>query len=177
MEELIRDYGYIILFLYSFGGGFLALGVAGVLSFAGDLDLATSMIVAGTANFIGDQFLFYLARNNKEYAKNMMGKYHVYVSKTENLMEKLGSFSIILQKYIYGVKTLIPLIIGLTKYDAKKFIFFNAIGTVFWAIIVGSVAYSLGEAFLNMADEFKYIGLGIVVVIFLTLSYFVRKNA
>ena len=27
MEDLIRDWGYIILFLYSFGGGFLALAV------------------------------------------------------------------------------------------------------------------------------------------------------
>ena len=37
MEELIRDWGYIVLFLYSFGGGFLALAVAGVLSYSGEL--------------------------------------------------------------------------------------------------------------------------------------------
>jgi hypothetical protein len=40
MEDFIRDWGYIALFLYSFGGGFLGLAVAGVLSFAGDLNIS-----------------------------------------------------------------------------------------------------------------------------------------
>jgi membrane protein DedA with SNARE-associated domain len=75
MEELIREWGYVVLFLYSFGGGFLALAVAGVLSYAGDLNIVISILVAGSANFIGDQFLFLLARNNKQYAKSMMKKY------------------------------------------------------------------------------------------------------
>ncbi len=75
MEEFIRDWGgYIALFLYSFGGGFVGLVIAGVLSYAGDLNIVVSMIVAGSANFIGDQFLFYMARTNKIYANDTMKK-------------------------------------------------------------------------------------------------------
>lgn len=176
MEELIREWGYLILFFYSFGGGFVALAAAGVLSYSGELNLATSMIVAGSANFIGDQFLFLLARNNKEYARNMMGKYHNYVAKTENLMIKFGSFAILLQKYIYGIKTLIPLVIGLTTYDTKKFILFNAIGALLWALIVGFVSYNLGEVILSFGEEFKYYGLGAMLVIILLVSYYMKKN-
>ena len=75
MEDLIKDWGYIALFLYSFGGGFVGLVVAGVLSYAGDLNIYISIIVAATSNFLGDQFLFFLARKNKNYAKDMMKKY------------------------------------------------------------------------------------------------------
>jgi len=175
MEELIRDWGYIILFLYSFGGGFLALAVAGVLSFTGELNLYITIAVAASANIIGDQFLFYIARNNKEQAKQMMGKYHNYVTKTENMMIRFGSFAIILQKYIYGIKTLIPLVIGLTTYDTKKFFIFNAIGAVIWAVVVGYLAFTLGETIINAADEFKNYGIVIAIVIILGVSFLLRK--
>jgi len=61
----LSTYGYIILFLYSFGGGFFALVAAGILSYAGKMDITISIIVAFTANFIGDLTLFYIARYNK----------------------------------------------------------------------------------------------------------------
>ncbi len=176
MEDLIRDWGYIILFLYSFGGGFLALAVAGVLSFSGELNIYISMAVAASANIIGDQFLFYMARYNKTQAKEMMGKYSKYVEKTENLMIKLGSFAIILQKYIYGIKTLIPLIIGLTQYNGKKFLFFNIIGGVLWALVVGYLSYSLGETIMTYADDFKNYGIVIAITIVLLVSYFLNKG-
>lgn len=175
MEQLIHDWGYIILFLYSFGGGFLALAVAGVFSFTGELNIFITIAVAASANIIGDQFLFYIARNNKAQAKQMMGKYDKYIHKTENFMIKLGSFAIILQKYIYGIKTLIPLVIGLTTYDAKKFLFFNIIGAILWACIVGYLSYTLGETIINMADDFKNYGIAIALVIVIAVAYLTRK--
>ena len=125
MEDLIRDWGYIILFIYSFGGGFVALVVAGILSYSGELNIIITLLVAGIANFIGDQFLFTVARKNKNQAKQMMQKHKRKIAMSHLLMRKYGSLVIFLQKYIYGIKTLIPLAMGLTKYDYKKFIFFK----------------------------------------------------
>ena len=175
MEELIKEWGYIVLFLYSFGGGFLALAVAGVLSYTGDLNIVASIIVAGSANFVGDQFLFTLARNNKSYAKTMMGKYGRKVALAHLLMRRYGSPVVFLQKYIYGIKTLIPLAMGLTKYSIKKFMVFNALATIVWAIVVGYSSYYMGEVILNMADEFKMYGIALVIAIILTVTYYVRK--
>jgi len=175
VEELIKEWGYIVLFLYSFGGGFLALAVAGVLSYTGDLNIVASIIVAGSANFVGDQFLFTLARNNKSYAKTMMGKYGRKVALAHLLMRRYGSPVVFLQKYIYGIKTLIPLAMGLTKYSIKKFIVFNALATIVWAIVVGYSSYYMGEVILNMADEFKMYGIALVIAIILTVTYYVRK--
>lgn len=175
MEELIREWGYIVLFLYSFGGGFLALAVAGVLSYTGDLNIIASIIVAGSANFIGDQFLFTLARNNKQYAKTMMAKYGRKVALAHLLMRRYGSPVVFIQKYIYGIKTLIPLAMGLTKYSTKKFTIFNAFATVVWALVVGYTSYYMGEVILNMADEFKMYGIALVVAIILGVTYYLRK--
>ncbi len=175
MENLIRDWGYIILFLYSFGGGFLALAAAGVLSYSGELNIFLAILIAGSSNFIGDQFLFYLARNNKHYAKDMMKKYGRKIAYSHLLMRKYGSLVIFIQKYLYGIKTLIPLAIGLTKFNPLKFAFYNLLATAIWAVLVGWISYSLGEIVMQYASEAKYYGLAFLAVLLLGISYMFKR--
>lgn len=176
MEDLIRDWGYVILFLYSFGGGFLALAVAGVLSFSGELNIYISILVAVIANFIGDEFLFYMARYNKAFAKEILDKHKRKVAYTHILMRKYGSFIILIKKYIYGVKTLVPLAIGLTKYSHQKFIFFNALGAVLWGAIVGYLGYYFGSIVVNAAEEYKNYGIAIAITMIVIVSYLHNKK-
>ncbi|MGB6329869.1 MAG: DedA family protein [Halarcobacter sp.] len=178
MEDLIRSGGYfayVILFLYSFGGGFVGLVIAGVLSYAGDLNIVVSMIVAGSANFIGDQFLFYMARTNKIYARDTMKKYGRKVALAHLLMRRHGSPVVFIQKYIYGIKTLIPLAMGLTKYSYQKFTIYNAFASVLWAIVIGYSSYMLGEIILTYAEEYKYYGVAFILAIVFGTSYYFKK--
>lgn len=175
MEDMIRDWGYIILFLYSFGGGFLALVVAGILSFSGELNIVVAILVAGVANFIGDQFLFTIARKNKNQAKQMMEKHKRKIAMAHLLMRKYGSWVIFLQKYIYGIKTLIPLAMGLTKYDYKKFMFFNVFATALWALIIGLGSYMLGDLVYTYIEEFKTYALVFVTLIVMAIFSLYRK--
>lgn len=176
MEEFIKDWGYIALFLYSFGGGFLGLAVASVVAYSGDLNIYICVLVAGISNFIGSQFLFFLARKNKNYAKDMMKKYGRKIALTHLLMQRYGSFIIFIQKYIYGIKTLIPLAMGITKYSALKFSIFNAMAATLWACVIGYLSFIAGEYLLALGEEFKYIGLGIVVLIIAIISFVFRKT-
>lgn len=178
MEDLIREGGYfayLILFLYSFGGGFVGLVIASVLSYAGDLNLAITMMVAGTSNFLGDQFLFYMARTNKVYAKDTMKKYGRKVALAHLWMRRYGSTVVFFQKYVYGIKTLIPLAMGLTKYSYKKFTIYNIFATALWTIVVGYTSYMLGEIILTYASEYKYYGIAVILAIVFGISYYVRK--
>ncbi|QOG11443.1 DedA family protein [Arcobacter sp. FWKO B] len=175
MEELIRDWGYIILFLYSFGGGFVALVAAGVLSFSGELNIYMTIAVAAVANFIGDQFLFYMARTNKHFAKDIMQKYGRKVAYTHLLMRKYGYVAIFIQKYLYGVKTLVPLAIGLTKYSFTRFAFYNVFASILWAVVIGTVSYMLGEIVLTYAEEYKYYGVAVILAIVLFVSYLYKR--
>lgn len=175
MEDIIKDWGYIALFLYSFGGGFVGLVVAGVLSFTGDLNLYISMAVAALSNFIGDQFLFYMARTNKKYAKDTMKKYGRKVALAHLWMRRYGSPVVFIQKYIYGIKTLIPLAMGLTKYSFKKFTIYNAVAAAVWALVIGYASFIMGEVILTYAEEYKYYGVGIILLIVFTVSYYFRK--
>lgn len=175
MESFIQEWGYIALFLYSFGGGMLAIGIAGVFSSTGDLNILTVIIVAATSNFLGDMFLFYLARNNKAYAKEMMAKYKRKIALSHLMMRKYGKWVIFIQKYLYGIKTLVPLAMGLTKYDMKKFIFFNVLASILWGVVVGGLAYILGQVFLDSLEEYKYLGVVVILSLLAVVFYFLRK--
>ncbi|MBD3799373.1 DedA family protein [Sulfuricurvum sp.] len=152
MDEMLTNlstYGYITLFLYSLGGGFVALLGAGVLSFMGKMDLSLSITIAMVANFIGDSLMFYMSRYHKREMMEYFKKHRRKLAFSHLLLKKHGSWIIIVKKFIYGLKTLVPLAIGLTKYDFWKFSTYNAIGAAIWAIVVGGLSFLFGGALIE----------------------------
>ena len=175
MESFIQEWGYIALFLYSFGGGMLAIAIGGVFGSTGDLNIFYVILVATISNFLGDMFLFYIARTNKIYAKEMMAKYKRKIALSHLMMRKYGSWVIFIQKYLYGIKTLIPLAMGLTKYNFKQFLVYNFFASILWACIVGFSAYILGQLFLDLLKEYKYYGIAIILLLLGFILYFFKK--
>ncbi len=174
----LETYGYIGLFLYSLGGGFVALLGASVLSFLGKMDLATSMSVAFIANAIGDILLVYLARYQKSMMMEGIKKHRRKLALSHILMKKYGSWIILIQKFVYGIKTLIPIAIGLTKYDFKKFVIFNVGSSAIWALVVGFGSYYSGEFLLKIAgqvSERPWIAIVILVVFAGSLWLYLEK--
>lgn len=148
----LATYGYIGLFLYSLGGGFVAIVGAGVLSFMGKMDLSTSIFIAFVANALGDMMLLYMARYQKAMMMEGLRKHRRKLALSHLLMKKYGSWIILFQKFVYGIKTLIPIAIGLTKYDIKKFAILNILSAAVWALVFGFGSYYSGEALMNLAS-------------------------
>lgn len=148
----LATYGYIGLFLYSLGGGFIALIGAGVLSFMGKMDLTLVIFIAFIANAIGDFLLFYMARYQKGVMMDGLRKHRRKLALAHVMMKKNGSWIILIQKFVYGIKTLIPIAIGLTKYDFKKFALLNILSAAVWAVVFGLGSYLSGNALVKFAS-------------------------
>ena len=132
----------------------VALIAAGALSYSGQLDLSLSIAVAFTANAIGDSALFYLGRYNKAQMMPYLKKHRRKLALSHLLMKKYGDKIIFFQKFIYGIKTLIPIAIGFTKYSAVKFNILNVISSALWSLIVAFASYKAGETLIRAS---KYI--------------------
>lgn len=182
MEETFSNlatYGYIGLFLYSLGGGFVALIGAGVLSFVGKMDLSLSIMIAFIANALGDVMLFYMARYQKSMMMDGIRKHRRKLALSHILMKKYGSWIILFQKYVYGIKTLIPIAIGLTKYDFKKFAILNVGSSAIWALSVGFGSYYSGSVLVQAAQvigEKPWIA-PLVLVVFGSFLWFYLSHA
>jgi membrane protein DedA with SNARE-associated domain len=171
VEEVLTSlatYGYIALFLYSFGGGMIAIIAAGVLSYKGVMNLEVSIAIAATANFIGDAVLSSIGRYNRETMMPYIKKHRRKLALSHILMKKYGDKIIIIKKFIYGLKTLIPIAVGLTKYPLIKFNILNLIAALIWALSLGYGSYYAGEYFtkiFHILEDEPYIAPAILLML------------
>ncbi len=171
----LLEWGYVFLFFYTLGGGFIGLLAASILSASGHLDIGMSIGVAFVANFLGDMGLVYLSRYNKEAVHPYLKKHRRKLALSHLLLKKYGTIVIFLQKYLYGFKTLVPIAIGFTKYDFKKFGFYNFAASLIWAVVIGSLGYFLGESakglFAGITDKPYIFPLILAALLYLIWSY------
>jgi len=158
VEELfidwLREYGYIVLFLWSILEGELGLIMAGIMSHTGDMNLYLSIVIAGFGGFVGDQIYFYIGRLNKKWIQKKIHSQQMKFALAHLLLQKYGWPIIFFQRYMYGMRTITPMAIGLTKYSARKFAFINFVSAMIWAALTIVPAYFFGEYLL---EAIKYI--------------------
>jgi len=152
---LLKEYGYIILFFWSILEGELGLIMAGVLSHTGDMNPYLAIFIGGLGGFTGDQIYFYIGRYNKKYIHKKFNKQKRKFAIAHLLLKKYGWPIIFIQRYLYGLRTIIPMSIGLTRYSGIKFAFINLLSAWAWAAITIIPAYIFGEEILQLIEVAK----------------------
>jgi membrane protein DedA with SNARE-associated domain len=64
---------------------------------------------------------------------------------------------------------------GLTKYSFQKFTIYNIFASAIWAIVIGYASFMMGEVLLTYAEEYKYYGVGVILLLVFGISYYVKK--
>ena len=176
--ELLKEYGYIILFVWCIMEGEMALIMAGILAHTTHMHIALAIFVAGLGGFVGDQIYFYLGRYNKKYIAKRLHTQRRKFAVAHIMLRKYGWPIIFLQRYMYGFRVIIPLCIGLTGYDAKKYAFINLISAWCWAAITTIPAWILGEhilVLLQKAKEYWYVAIPVVAIFMGLLIYTFKR--
>ncbi|MGZ8185856.1 MAG: DedA family protein [Methylobacter sp.] len=159
MEELfigwLKEYGYIILFLWSIMEGEMGLVMAGTMVHTGAMQYLMAVFVGGLGGFTGDQIYFYIGRMNKGFIQRKLKSQRRKFAIAHLLLKKYGWPIIFMQRYMYGLRTIIPMSIGITKYSAKRFALINLLSAWVWAAITITPAYFFGEEILNLLTYAK----------------------
>lgn len=148
----LESWGYLAIAFFSFGGSLFIVAAAGVFSYMGEMDLYTALTVAIVFNFLGDNFLFYLGRYQKKEIEPYFVKHRRKVALATLLMRRYGVLAIFMQKFLYGVKTLVPISMALTKYSFQRFVFFNVFASIVFVLTIGLSAYYSSEQIINAFD-------------------------
>ncbi len=171
-----------MLFFWSILEGELGLIMAGILSHTGDMNPWLSIFVAGLGGFTGDQIYFYIGRYAKGYIHKKMHKHRRKFAIAHLLLKKYGWPIVFMQRYLYGLRTVIPMSIGLTRYSAKKFALINLLSAWVWAAVTILFAYIFGEqliTLLHFAKAHWYFALPFALAVlggFYILNKKIEKN-
>jgi len=149
----LETWGYLAIAFFCFGGSLVTVAAAGVFAALGKIDLVTALSVATVSNFLGDNFLFYLARYQRASVKPYFEKHKRKIAYSNLLFRRYGDIAIFIQKFLYGIKTLIPLTMGLSKYSFPKFIFLNIFASSIFVVVIGLAGYYSSD-FITQAFDY-----------------------
>ncbi len=171
IEDLLIKYGpmlgYIILLLGSFIEGESVVLTAGFLAYKGYLYLPYTMAIAFLGSTFADQMLFFLGRHYGPRLLNKKPAWKVKMDKAFNLLHKYNVWFIMGFRFIYGIRTVSPFVIGASKISIKRFAILNIIAALIWAIISCGAGYLLGYFFADQIDIMieKLIGYQKIVIL------------
>jgi membrane protein DedA with SNARE-associated domain len=178
LKEMIVEYGYIILFVWCILEGEMALIMGGILAHSGDMNLFWAIFIAGLGGFTGDQIYFYIGRHFRRYITKLMRKQRRKFAIAHLLLQRHGWPIIFIQRYMYGLRTVIPISIGITRYSHAKFAIINLISAWVWAAITIMLAWFFGEHIWNLLEIAKkhwYAAIPIAIVFAGCIIYMFKR--
>ena len=168
VESLIIHYGYWLLFFGVLLEGETFLVIGAFLAHRGYLSLPLVMLTAFLSTISTDQFYFWLGRTKGSVFLEKRPAWQAGVAKVNAKLQRWQTGLVIGFRFIYGLRSVTPFVIGMSGFPARRFLLLNLTGGVIWVLVIGSLGYAFGHAMeLALEDMRKYelwIILGIFVV-------------
>jgi membrane protein DedA with SNARE-associated domain len=160
LEELVAQYGYVAIVIGTFLEGETILVLGGFAAHRGFLELPWVMICAFLGSFAGDQTFFYIGRHNGAKLLNKRPHWKAKSEKVLAMLEKHQTLLILGFRFLYGIRSVTPFLLGAANVPRTKFFILNLIGAAIWAVAVGSLGYSFGVAIEAVLGDIKRYELG-----------------
>jgi membrane protein DedA with SNARE-associated domain len=175
MTNFITHHGLPLLFLVimieSFGvplPGETALIAFGVLASRGHYSITSVIAVAAAAAIVGDNLGYWLIgrlggralfrrwRWLNAYAERVLPR-------AERLMERHGGKTVFFGRFVAVLRYTAAWIAGLGQMTWWRFLFWNALGGICWAVAVGLLSYYGGQSLADAIARYGVYGAGVVI--------------
>jgi membrane protein DedA with SNARE-associated domain len=165
---------FVVVMLESFGiplPGETALIAFGILASQGHYSIYWVIAVAALAAIVGDNLGYWvIGRWGGRTLFERWGPLRRYAEKTlpatERVMARHGGKVVFFGRFITVLRYTAAWVAGLAKMEWWRFLFWNALGGICWAVAVGLVAYYAGHAAADAIQRYGiYAAVAIAVVV------------
>jgi membrane protein DedA with SNARE-associated domain len=168
LESIISQFGYPALIAGLLLEGETVLVLAAFMAHRGYLNLPLVILIGFVTTFASDQFFFWLGRIKGNQFLDKKPAWKPNVEKARSLLGRNTTLLFIGFRFMYGLRTVMPFVFGISRFDPKRFAFLNFLGAFLWALIFGVAGYLFGqvvEVILVDIDKYElWIALVIVLI-------------
>jgi membrane protein DedA with SNARE-associated domain len=178
LTQLVADasgWAYAIVLLLAFLDVFLpvvpsetAVVTAGVVAGAGGLSLPVVIVLAATGAFLGDNTSYLVGHRYGHRVTDRFfskGKGAERLDWAERQLEERGGELILVGRFIPGGRTVVTLSAGTLHYPWGRFVLFDAVAAVGWAVYAAMLGYVGGRAFEEAPWKGLLLALGIAFAV------------
>ena len=155
LPSLVDSYGLFAVFVGAFLEGETILALAGFAAYRGYLEFYHVVVVALIAGFAGDQLYFFLGRHNGYKILARFPNAYERARRFDELLSRWHAPLIVAIRFMYGFRIIGPVLLGMGRVPAWKFIVFNFIGAALWAPLIAAVGYFFGSILESVLHDMK----------------------
>lgn len=184
LQEFIVAAGYIGLFAIIFSESGLLFGVffpgdsllftAGFLASQGIFHIIPLIFTCFVAAVLGDSVGYTFGRRvGKRFFTRDSSMFfnRDNVARARAFYEKHGGKTIVLARFIPGIRTLAPIVAGIGDMRYREFLAYNLVGGLAWAVGITLVGYFLGSSIPGV-DKYLVPIIGVIIVSSLLPAFF-----
>ena len=172
---LIQKYGYLATFVGTLFEGESLLILSGLCVHRGWLELPVVVAVGAAGGALGDLCFFLLGRY---YGAKLLARYPQYTAvadRVRGMIERHPAATILGVRFMYGLRTAGPAVIGTTRVSLPLFVALNAVGALLWSGCWVAAGYFVGKAAEHLLGDLARIerelfGGAIVVIVIAIVS-------
>lgn len=163
MEDFLHQYGYFALALGTFLEGETAILVASSLVSSGVFGGLETVFFGFFGSFLGDWMYYLIGRINGTLFVERRPRLKLRLDPARRFFETHRFQVLISYRFLYGLRAVLPIMIGLTGVRPLHFLAFSVAAGLLWSSLVSSAGYLAGRYFQFTAQTFEEHGLLVVL--------------
>ncbi len=176
MEDLVQSLGYFGAFLGALlEGEILFLAVVQTVKM-GYLHWYPAMAAIFLGAITADWFFFAVGRRRGQVYLQRSPRLYKKVKKISALFERFPIPLLLTYRFIYGFRTVLPLLFGISSVPVPTFLLLSLLSTVAWVVTIGWLGYHLTEWMAGQIQFLKTYGVWIVASLLLSLAAYLFRN-
>ncbi len=165
--QLFEQYGIYAVFALCTVEGDITLLLAGVLAHNkkfGPYSFLWVYVFGTLGGMVGDTFGYFVGRIFRSTVKEYTF-YKLAQPRIESLTQKFGGLSVILSKYIYGIRVAMCIAMGVGRMPLHRYLFLDFLSCSVWVLILASVGYFFSGAVSTIIGDFTQIGVAMFFIV------------
>lgn len=173
LYEFIANYGLWAVLVGTFIEGESIVVLAGFLSHQRVMHLHYVMLCAFAGSFLADQLLFFAGRRYRDTKLIQRVVHKPAFERAIQAIEKYPHGFILSLRFLYGLRTVGPIALGVSNVSPWRYFVLNGIAAVIWAVCFSLLGYAFGQTIESLLGRIHgiesklVIGLGIAAVFFI----------